>query len=786
MKKKLFFFLFFLITATNFNSISYSGSSSLCSDKFTKESLKKINQIPIKKIEIDIIKYKKWTVNSTRIITNNSRFTPEKYKKRFNAKILVTYENNIQCIFEGRIRHSGDAKDHIRLQGNTIIQSLDVHLDNGNIKGITKFKLFKPGTRGEPQDVIIITELLRYLNYLAPRTIKVNVRINQAEAVMLFQEKAAKELLEFNNRREGPILESDQRFFFKLVEKIPDNQLSNWSVQLPVLRSKSIKAMLAKQLNPEIIFKSENHKMMSYNALTNLNLIYLYFSNKFKDQKNNFYFFDYDLDNNLLGFFIPKNILKLDIYNLLMQSTNSQHALSTSNRKFYWNSIENYFEPIVYDTNIDINRSTPTTTTTLFRLPISKQFYEAFEVLEKKLSNLNLNNIHKNLELSGINLSKADLIMKINKIIFNLNAIKKAYLNMDSEIVNYNHFKLIDNNILTKFNETLNEINPNVYLVRHNQDNGQLERCKIYLKICEDYSFSSDNVANLLGGEFVLNKKIYQYLGKSLDFKNIIEHENYNKLKFGETTIFYDDGIQINNNIDQNLLDIYQTKPGSRVYIINGKIENLKINFTGFKITEENKLNLKVLPKNYPIDINGLTGCLSMINLKVKNVSINANDSSCEDAINLINVKGSISSVDIKNSFSDGLDVDFSEVEIDSIKVDSSQNDCVDFSAGNYELNLLELKNCGDKALSVGEKSFLTLNKIIAKNATIGIASKDSSIVKISDAYLKNLKICVAAYNKKQEFNGGLIQMKNMNCENYYREADIDAYSEIFENERTL
>ena len=39
------------------------------------------------------------------------------------------------------IRHHGDEKDHISLTGNTIIQSVDVHLDNGNIRGITKFKL---------------------------------------------------------------------------------------------------------------------------------------------------------------------------------------------------------------------------------------------------------------------------------------------------------------------------------------------------------------------------------------------------------------------------------------------------------------------------------------------------------------------------------------------------------------------------------------------------------------------------------------------------------------------
>ena len=40
---------------------------------------------------------------------------------------------------------------------------------------------------------------------------------------MLFQEKAAKELLEFNNRREGPILEGDQKYFFELVKDIPDD-----------------------------------------------------------------------------------------------------------------------------------------------------------------------------------------------------------------------------------------------------------------------------------------------------------------------------------------------------------------------------------------------------------------------------------------------------------------------------------------------------------------------------------------------------------------------------------
>ena len=49
---------------------------------------------------------------------------------------------------------------------------------------------------------------------------------------MLFQEKAAKEMLEFNKRREGPILEADERFFYKSVSKIEDNNLSGWDMEL--------------------------------------------------------------------------------------------------------------------------------------------------------------------------------------------------------------------------------------------------------------------------------------------------------------------------------------------------------------------------------------------------------------------------------------------------------------------------------------------------------------------------------------------------------------------------
>ena len=220
-------------------------------------------------IEVDTKNFRKWTVNGVRLLINRYRYVNEKYKKRFDATVTVTFEDKTKCIFDARIRHSGDEKDHISLMGNSITQSLDVHLKNGNIRGITKFKLLRPKVRGILEDEIFLTEILRNLNYIAPRSIKVSARVNRLKTTMLFQEKAAKEMLEFNNRREGPIFEGDERFFFKKVDKLEDNQISGWSIGVVDLMNQNAKHMLAKQVNSEIISKSKGHKLMSLNRPLN-------------------------------------------------------------------------------------------------------------------------------------------------------------------------------------------------------------------------------------------------------------------------------------------------------------------------------------------------------------------------------------------------------------------------------------------------------------------------------------------------------------------------------------
>ena len=781
--KNCFFFLFFFTFCFHPASASQNKTTSKlkgCNYEINQNYLKKIDSSPIRLIEVDTHDYRKWTVNSVRILTSRYRYVPEKFKRRFDATISITYGDNSKCSYHGRVRHSGDEKDHIGQLDNSITQSLDVHLTEGNIRGITKFKLLRPKTRGNLEDEIFITEILRNLNFLAPRTIKVDARVNKVTTPMLFQEKAAKEMLEFNGKREGPILEADERFFFKSVSKIEDNNLSGWSMGVVPLMNKSSKYMLSKQVNAKILEKSEGHSKMSFKAVANLNLIYLYFSNRFQDQLNNFNYFDYDLENTLLGSFNKKKINKLNEYNIFIQAINGTHGLAANNRKFYWNSIENYFEPINYDSNANIEKDLQDN---VYRYPISENFNEAFQSIKLKLKKLNYTHIVKNLNLSGLNISNEYVENKILKIIKNIEKLQNNYINYTSDkLLKHNETKLIKN-ILYNFHKNLKEEHPKTYLVKQNSNMleseiiNNFQKCEIFLENCVDINLSLTELSSLLEGDLKKENIPLQYLGKNFDFSELTIHNNFNKYKYKNVSIFYEEGINIKFDKLNKIINIKQSISGAKIFFLDGQLENLKINFEGFNNPENSKLKEK--PKDFPINQAGLTGCLSLINLNVKNIEIIASNSTCEDSINFINTTGNINKINIINSYSDGLDIDFSNLKIKKIDIKSAANDCVDLSYGVYEIDKLNLSNCGDKALSVGEKSKINLEEILVNSSQIGIASKDSSYVEFEYGYFNTIDTCLTAYKKKQEFEGGIIKAKNMKCDYIKKKISFDKYSII-------
>ena len=663
-------------------------------------------------------------------------------------------------------------KDHVEidLANNKITQSIDVKLEEGNILGITNFKLLLPKTRGD--DEIFVSELLKSFGYLAPRTYLTNVKLNDQDLKMIFQEKNRKELLELNKRRETVLLEGDERFIFLKSQNIPLDNKSNHAAGLVPLLKDGFRIMLAKQKNSNLILRNESLEHMSINALTNLNKIYLKYSNNF-DRNSNYlesYRF-YTLDNELLGFNNKKNTLFLDVYNLIVMASSDGHSLMPSNRQFYWNSFNHFFEPVSYDGNFKIVNNV-----NHLIEPLSNNFNESFDEFYRLLENLDQFDFNKKINEKGISQTLNETKEKL----------KTLKLNVESLKIKFEIFKekkkfedVYSKNNLKNYFKNLKKIDKNIQIVRLNSDNDYLS-CD-NLESCKIIQLTKPEIGSLLRAELEINGKPMQFIGKTIENENFIENHNFKKQIFGSTLILYDKNVKIDLNRDLNQIDIFQLKKNAKIVFLGGYLEDLKINFNG--------VNPKNLPKKLelnPIDINGLTGCLSFINIKISNIKLAAKNSSCEDSINLVNTVGQIDEIIIENSLSDGLDIDFSELKIGFIDIKNSKNDCADFSFGNYEINKLLLNNCGDKGASVGEKSLFKSDKIIVKNSNIGIASKDSSEVYLKDTTIDKVEICLSAYNKKQEFLGGFIKATNLDCQKFKNFTDKDEMSEIVINKKIL
>ena len=177
--------------------------------------------------------------------------------------------------------------------------------------------------------------------------------------------------------------------------------------------------------------------------------------------------------------------------------------------------------------------------------------------------------------------------------------------------------------------------------------------------------------------------------------------------------------------------------------------------------------------------LNLFTGCVTILDIKLNEVSIKSKKSSCEDAYNLIRNTGIVNKVEIENSSSDGLDADFSNLYISELNIKNTNNDCLDFSYGNYNIKKSVLVNCGDKGISIGEKSDFYLNEFFLYNANTALAIKDSSKGSVKNFNAEKVENCISAYNKKQEFFGGKIMIDNFKCTDYQNELKQDKSSEI-------
>lgn len=682
------------------DNINYSNSSVT-----NLENLEKLN--------INLVNKSSWYTNLFDAIKKDGVFIFEENKKRFRAEMVAVFKNGYSCKFNAQIRISGDFQDHLRT--TDLATSLDVKLENGNIDNITNFKLFLPETkRGDTE--FVVTSIMEKLHFLTPRTFLVQTSVNnQNEIQYIFQEKITKEFLEYNSLRESVLLETNEEFLWE---------------KRKILLSDNV-PMFAKILNENWVNISGDNQKIALEGLSQYNQLIM--------QSDGPY-----LNYNL----IENNYIHL--FDTAMYALDGHHGLVMHNRKFYYNKFLNKLIPIYYDSDSQISsRETSFTYCS-----------ENLESEYEKLPCVNNFALGARILISQIDFDSDDLfshVYKKNKSVDKdlVEAIYNRFLNNLFEIAELGNLKSNFEkdyflNFKNKFEKEKDNQNLGFYIV--NLKNSKFSFCNFTLSNCQIEDYENIEIKNRVE----IDNKSYYLLSTLNEDSNSSNHqiEEFELTKDVWIRTF-NSPPKINISPKNRTIFIEMIRDSKILFFGDGELKNWSISILGAK---DNTV------ATFRQDSNLLTGCITFLNLKLEDISVYTKENKCEDAINFINVSGSIQNLNVENSYFDSVDIDFSNLLIQKVNVTNSGNDCLDISFTELTLSNFVSQECSDKAISIGEKSKVNIEKAESVASKILVAVKDSSLVSIDVLNGMDAEMCVAMYRKKQEFGPSKLNIKSYNC----------------------
>ncbi|MDA1364153.1 MAG: CotH kinase family protein, partial [Candidatus Marinimicrobia bacterium] len=398
----------------------------------------------------------------------------------------------------------------------------------------------------------------------------------------------------------------------------------------------------------------------------------------------------------------------------LMDVFGSYHAAIPKSVKFYFNPVEGKFQPLLFDAHVGAGD------------------FKEFALIDYRTNDNRIN---------------CEYVCQQNQFI-------KAFFINDEFFDHYLKFlnafseKEFIEKIKLIYEDKFKEIDYKFYSMISPSD-------QIFAKGLSPYFFKSDRLDKR---QIMLKNKIEIFMDKK-NFQNSIETaSNNNKFSLPEGVRF----------VEYHDFDIEGTKfhiKEPTVFYFTGitnlrgisKDQVLHINGPGMFIFESKKTNIQNVffesSIAIPIKNRNLSGAVNIVksNSTIENVSIVK--SNAEDAINLVSSSFTINNLIIDESFSDAIDLDFSDGEIDYLYCENIGNDCLDISESNVVVEKIKVVNVMDKAISAGENSYLMIKNIEILDSAIGLVSKDGSNLVVNEATIKNVKLPIALFQKKPSYN---------------------------------
>ncbi len=701
------------------NALPYTQSLALHPDAFGEVTF-----------EIAFDDYRGWVKKKIKNYVSLAKRGHARKRKRNKATIIVRTKSAVSCRVKAKIRAHGDLGDHY--PGDmTEEPSLNISLVDGHIFGITKFILFRPETRNGKNEVFAAT-LLAQQGFLSPRTSMATMSLvggNKPSVKVIFQEKIVKEFLEAGRFREGPIIEGDERFGFSqkyahLKKGAALARISNykWARKGPTSMAIAEKALM--QFN-KLLFRYDK----SWATIYGSNMVDIV-----------------ELAQRLQKGNQQLTFVNYPVFEAVIFSMAGTHGFSQDDRRAVYDPVSNSLTPIYYDGGSTILTKPDEKLDRNITLSAQKAVPDA----TKLVKGLDVGELEKALKVRGVDIGQEKLRSAIASMLKRLDAMATS-----SEV----------EPVKVKARTLYRKANNRLSYVFNTDQQGEVEVCRDSLEQCRLFKPDRKIMAVLLAQNWVDPKgfpAIYFAFKKSeLDkpFTGFADRQatatKHKKVSLGGFRLDLYGDISQHIDRENRKITLKRTGASGRAVISNGQVDGWTVEFDDVsghvKDTKNGEQNF---------DRQGLTGCLTVIDAELSDLQLTVNNATCEDAVNLVRVTGNVKSARIRNAAFDAVDSDFSTLKFDNLRVEKAGNDCLDLSYGTYRATNLNLVECADKAVSIGETSKAQIETLFAKNVGIGLAAKDYGSILLGSGKIENSKQCFQLYNKKQEFSGGLLEIK--------------------------
>ena len=704
--------------------------------------------------------------------------------------------------WRGKVRLKGDWTDH--LQGDK--WSYRMTLDPGQSwRRMITFSFQSPHTRSY-LDEWVFHQWMEAEDVLCPRYDFVQLKVNGvSKGVYAYEEHFEKQIVEYKQRREGPIMKFNEEGFWEIVERSLDE--GGWfDNRVPYVEGSSADAFVMKRTLKDSTLRG--------NFLTAITLMEDYKNNRKPVEE----IFDVD---------------KLAKYYALIDVAQAFHGLVWHNQRLYYNPVISRMEPIGFDGYtqdgplkwlerpfMGHGRNLRYVNNTYKEQMFSRFFNEPrfvaryvrylrkftdpqyihalFEGLEKELL-VREQWIKK--EWMAYTYKRSMIYEEARLLRQTINPLKltsaKAHLQGkrgNSTVYQVFNYHCLPIRLLgvgkkdAKMDAPFDtDVTLNSYVSEYPAETAELtapiEGKVIFFEVPGiDSIFTADILPWPVPGLITTEQELFRNIHlESNDIytvdsarKEIVFHAGQHK---SAKDILIPQGwlVKFNAGVDLDLVQKAKFISKSPV-VINGSAEKPVLvhssdhSANGFTVLQaEGKCEWRhaVFEDMNTLNYKGwkLTGAVTLYECEVYFEQCRFVSNHCEDALNTIRCVFDFNNSYVGNTYGDGFDADFCKGLVRDGHFYDTGNDGMDFSGSFITIESAEIDNAGDKGISLGEECTILIKNATVRNSVIGFAAKDLTVVTVENVTLIGNETAIAGYQKKPEYGPSKIIVKKSKLE---------------------